>query len=124
MKTAATKTVATQTSRGSAGEFMAIPAQQSCARTLHCNFNFLGCTSKRSIHFEAGAAARRQQNPRFLHAAAIFETDQPIGDSVFPDRQMRATSSPRLGVLIAPRRLRYPGQELLRQCVSGILHGA
>jgi len=78
---------------------------------------------KRSIPLEVAAPARSQQNPRFFHAAAVFETDQPVGNSILPDRQMRATPPPSLCVGITARRLRDPCEELMCQCVRGVLHG-
>src|SRR5437016_12278278 len=68
---------------------------------------------KRSIPIEIFAPARRQQNPRLTHPAAVFKLNKPVGDGVFPNRQMRATPPPSLRVGIAARCLGDPGKELL-----------
>lgn len=114
--------VAIQTNRGSAGLFTAIPAHTSCAKTLIAALISLTASAKRSIPFEAGTTERGQQNSRILHAAAIFKSDQAVGDGVFPHRQMRATPTPRFCIRVTARAFCDPGEELLRQCVRGILH--
>src|SRR6185312_2350780 len=68
------------------------------------------------------APLRGEHQPRLAHAAGVLEADQPVGDGVFPDGEMRAASPPGLGVGIAARRLVHPGEELLRQGVRGGLH--
>src|SRR5262249_51332334 len=78
---------------------------------------------KRSLTLELFEHAHRQQNPRLFHAPTVFETDQPVGNRILPDRQMRAAPPPSLCVGIAARRLRDPGKKLLCQCVRGVLHG-
>ena len=69
------------------------------------------------------APFRRQHEPRAIARAAGLEADEAVGDGVLPDRQMRATASPRLRVGITARRLIDPGEELLRQSSGGGGHG-
>lgn len=110
-------------SRGSAGLFMPVPAHTSCAQTLTAALISLTPSAKRSIPFEVGATKRGQQDAGILHAAAVFKTDEIVGDRIFPHRQMRATPPPGFRIRVAARAFGDPGEELLRQCVRGILHG-
>ena len=58
---------------------------KSCARTLTATLIFPTAPRKRSIPVEVLAPARGQKNPRLFHAVAVFKTDQPAGNGVFPD---------------------------------------
>src|SRR5215471_21783082 len=120
MHTATASTVATQTRRGSAGLFIVSPAQTNhVPKPLTVALISLAADEKRSLPVEVLVSARGQGNPRLFHAATVFKTDQPAGNGVFPDRQMRATAPPGIRLGIAARRFRHPGEELLGQCIRG-----
>jgi hypothetical protein len=86
----------------------------SCAKPLRAAPISSVPARMRSISLEKGPTSGCQHNPGVLHAAAIFKTDQPVGDGIFPDRQMRTAPPPSLSIRITARRFGDPVEKLLR----------
>ena len=86
----------------------------SCAKPLRAALISSVPARMRSISLEKGPTSGCQHNPGVLHAAAIFKTDQPGCDGIFPDRQMRTAPPPSLSIRITARRFGDPVEKLLR----------
>ena len=68
---------------------------------------------------------RREHQPQIRSMlGSVLEAHQPVGNGVFPNRQMRAAAPPGLRVGIVARSLVHPGEELLRQRGCGVAGGA
>src|SRR5690242_5375329 len=79
-------------------------------------------SARQFVSLEYGAAALGQGEPSLAHAGAALVANQSLADRVLPDRQMRAAAPPCFGVGVAARRLRHPGEELLRERGCSFVH--
>src|ERR1700681_2038505 len=108
MNVAAASTLASQTSQGSA-RFVPIGlahsknvprAQISYAWTLAGSLKPNAAAQAafrekvRLPLLEQSPPARREHELGLLHTAAVLEAHQAVGNSIFPDRQMRAAAAP------------------------------
>src|SRR6185312_12826898 len=123
MVSAAINTATSQTRRGSA---RSSTVQISKTKTTQPAFGSpeICRTSGLWPPIEPRPPAPSQYHLRLSHRGAVLELHQPVRDRVFPDRQMRATAPPGFRVGITARGLVEPGEELQRQRLRRLVHGA